>query len=151
MPRFFYTSNASRPYSAGGLSFVFEVVGSVAMQRVGILEVHDEKAADALLAKKIPAIREISAAEFAELKKNASPSSVSWLVSPRGQRPVSPPAPVVPPVASPPVFTEATSPAPAEPGDIGDIFADMPAAPAEPPPDLPPDPAAGKRGKRGNK
>ncbi len=106
MPRYFYTGNATRPYRRGGFIFTFESIGLVAGQRPGILEVSEDKAAEAL-AGFGPPVEEVTGAEFEALKKNGISGDPSWRRSINQAVPASASSPSAVPVGTGPAFTAA--------------------------------------------
>lgn len=69
MPRYFTTSNATRPYRTGGLAFEFEPYEQIGGGSwFGVLAV-DEPAASILAAKNFPQVSEIDADAYEAIKK----------------------------------------------------------------------------------
>jgi len=66
--RYFSTTNASRPYRAGGFTFRFDSLDFAGGSWTGVLSVEQEGHADAL-AGLGPPVKEITEAEFNALKK----------------------------------------------------------------------------------
>lgn len=66
--RYFRTSNASRQWKAGGLTFTFETTDQVGGQWFGVLAV-EEPAASILKAAGYPQVTEIDEAEYSAQKK----------------------------------------------------------------------------------
>ena len=64
--RYFHTSNASRPYSAGGLAFTFQPTGQIGGSWHGILAVESDSAASALANAAFPQVTEITEESYKE-------------------------------------------------------------------------------------
>lgn len=74
--RYFKTSNASRPYKAGGFAFDFESLYLVGGSWLGTLEVRTDEQADILA--EIPQATEIEEEEYLALKKKAQNEPISY-------------------------------------------------------------------------
>lgn len=96
--RFFITTNASRPMTAGGRVFTFEPVALRGGTWLGVLAVEDSSAAS-ILADRPQGVDEISAERYEGLKKKLTADSTNS----RPARPTlsSPGVAVADPVASP--------------------------------------------------
>ena len=69
MARYFQTSNATRPYQAGGLAFEFEPVELIGGSAwLGVL-VADEPAASVLAGAGFPQVTELAETEYNSVKK----------------------------------------------------------------------------------
>lgn len=67
--RYFQTTNATRPYRAGGLAFEFEPIEQIGGSSwLGVLEA-DEPAASILAGAGIPQVSELTHLEYEEVKK----------------------------------------------------------------------------------
>lgn len=77
MPRYFITSNASRPYVAGGFTFEFEPVVIRGGSWLGVLVVAEDAAASALAGAGIAQVEECTIDQYEGVKKKltAGPSN----------------------------------------------------------------------------
>lgn len=129
--RYFKTSNASRLYKAGGLSFAFDPMENIGGIWSGVLAVEDDSAAGILAAAKFSQVEEITAEDFDGLKKKPLNRSPSYIVSQALPSRPSPALQVAPSAAKEPeepqpAAAQAPSPAPkiktrrvAPPDDLG--------------------------------
>ena len=67
--RYFLTVNASRPYIAGGLTFVFEPVQNRGGSWLGVLAVAEDAAANTLAGASLMGVEEITVERYDSLKK----------------------------------------------------------------------------------
>lgn len=116
MPRYFQTSNASRPYRAGASNFVFEPVIQVGGNWHGVLAV-EESAAGILAAEKFPQIKEITEAEYLDAKKKPLAQSSSFYELRQSHKMVPVP-PASPAAQSVPALDDKPAPAPAPQTEI---------------------------------
>ena len=86
MSRYFLTVNASRPYVAGGLTFVFEPVQNRGGSWLGVLAVEEDAAASTLASAGLTGVEEISLERFDLLKKKRPGTPVSSSASPMPRR-----------------------------------------------------------------
>lgn len=84
--RYFLTTNASRPYIAGGLTFSFEPVQNRGGSWLGVLAVEEDSAASALASATLDSIDEISAERYDSLKKKLTGTPSGQSESRRPQR-----------------------------------------------------------------
>lgn len=90
MSRYFLTTNASRPYIAGGLTFLFEPVQNRGGSWLGVLAVADEAAAITLAGAHLDGVEEITDERFLNLKKKLMGIPDAPSASRRPQRVVTP-------------------------------------------------------------
>lgn len=83
MPRYFITTNASRPYTSGGQTFTFEPVAQRGGSWLGVLALEEAAEANILLSAGIPQIAEIDAARYDDLKKKLAGLQTSQSSPPR--------------------------------------------------------------------
>jgi len=110
--RYFKTSNATRPYKAGGFAFDFESLYLVSGSWLGSLEIDNDEQAD-LLAE-VPQAIEITEEEYTGLKKKAQQEPLSYrrwrsksvATLPNAQALQSPPKKAVVPVEKVELSTE---------------------------------------------
>ena len=88
MPRYFITTNASRPYSAGGIGFTFEPVAQRGGSWLGVLALDNPSDATILLSAGFSQVAEIDETRFDSLKKKLAPSQNNSPVFPGKQKPV---------------------------------------------------------------
>ena len=86
MSRYFLTVNASRPYIAGGLTFLFEPVQNRGGSWLGVLAVEEDSAASSLAAAKLVGVEEITEERFTNLKKKITGTPSAPSGSPRPRR-----------------------------------------------------------------
>ena len=86
MSRYFLTINASHPYIAGGLTFVFEPVQNRGGSWLGVLAVEEDSAASALAAAHLFGVEEITDERFENLKKKITGTPSGPSASPRPRR-----------------------------------------------------------------
>lgn len=90
--RYFLTVNASRPYIAGGLTFVFEPVQNRGGSWLGVLSVADDAAASTLAGAALQGVEEIGEDRFISLKKKLMGIPDAPNGSPKPQRVPTPQA-----------------------------------------------------------
>lgn len=88
MPRYFITTNASRPYVAGGISFTFEPVAQRGGSWLGVLALDTPSDATILLSAGFEQVSEINEERFDGLKKKPGANQNNSPVLPGRQKPV---------------------------------------------------------------
>lgn len=88
MPRYFITTNASRPYSAGGIGFTFEPVAQRGGSWLGVLALDTPSDATILLSAGFSQVEEIDEARYNSLKKKPVANQNNSPVLPGRQKPV---------------------------------------------------------------
>jgi len=84
--RYFLTTNASRPYIAGGLTFSFEPVQNRGGSWLGVLAVEEDSAASALASAGLIGVDEIIQERYDNLKKKLTGTPTGSNGSHRPQR-----------------------------------------------------------------
>ena len=108
--RYFKTTNASRPYRAGGLSFSFEQLDNIGGSWLGALAL-EESDASSLAAEKFPQVSEITEEEYSALKKKPlNPSASSFVLQAPPARSAQVPAQVVPSAENSPASPDSSVP-----------------------------------------
>jgi hypothetical protein len=88
MPRYFITTNASRPYSAGGIGFNFDPVAQRGGSWLGVLALDTPSDATILLSAGFSQVEEIDEARYDSLKKKLGANPNNSPVLPARQKPV---------------------------------------------------------------
>ena len=88
MPRYFITTNASRPFVAGGITFTFEPVAQRGGSWLGVLALDTPSDATILLSAGFSQVDEIDETRFNSLKKKLGANQISSPVLPGKPKPV---------------------------------------------------------------
>ena len=88
MTRYFITTNASLPYQAGGISFIFEPVAQRGGSWLGVLALDTPSEASILLSAGFSGVAEINEARYDDLKKKLAASRTSSSAPPVRPKPV---------------------------------------------------------------
>lgn len=90
MSRYFITTNASRTYSAGGITFPFEPVAQRGGSWLGVLALDEESEANILLSGGFQQVAEIDLARYDSLKKKPAANQTSSPAFPTKPKPQGP-------------------------------------------------------------
>lgn len=90
MPRYFISTNASRNYSAGGITFAFEPVSLRGGSWLGVLALEEDSDANILLSAGFPQVAEINQERYENEKKKQTGQRTSSPTQPGNPKPVGP-------------------------------------------------------------